>query len=39
MEIPKVNEGHSKAFDNFELIFFAEARKIIKFVVFLRQTE
>lgn len=39
MEVLKVNEGRRKAFDYFELIFFAMARKIIKFDVFICETE
>jgi hypothetical protein len=37
MEALKVNERRSKAFDYFELIFFAKARKIIKFDIFIRE--
>jgi hypothetical protein len=39
MKASNVSEGRSKEFKIFELIYFLPARKIIKFVVFLRETE
>jgi hypothetical protein len=39
MESSNISEGHSKEFENFEFIFFLQAKKIIKFVVILRKTE
>jgi hypothetical protein len=39
MEASNISEGRSKGFENFEIISFVQARKFIKFVDFLCETE